>query len=231
VANATTHLELTHAIAEQAHTIAENTTRSQAIAQEALAASCQAQAAAINAVNIAAANKLQSVAELNAINKNTALATKNQLANGAQTLTELVAWDLDCTIKTLNSLRKHIAHVNAMEDRGSVGTQETTAIPHSTLTISTTPTMAMMTVTPGSILPGNDFVRASSTLHAETDSAIPELNTPPAIKDTKMTAVNITAPSIGGHATIVNVLKMLLDSGIITPLQVFHACIINNKQD
>ncbi len=46
-----------------------------------------------------------------------------------------------------------------------------------------------------------------------------------------MTAIDLTAPSIGGRATIVRALKMLLDSRIIMPLQVFHACIINNKQD
>jgi hypothetical protein len=199
--------------------------------QEAFAATCQAQAAAIDAVDIATANKLQCVAELNAINKNTAAATKNQLVNNAQTLTKSAAWDLHCAIKTLYSLLKCIAHANATEDGSSIGTQGTTATPCSTSTISTSPTMAMVMANPGSILPRNDFVHALPTLCTETESAICKLNAPPAIKDTKMTAIDLTAPSIGGRATIVRALKMLLDSRIIMPLQVFHACIINNKQD
>ncbi len=110
------------AIAKQASAIADNAMQSRAIVQEALAASCQAQAAAMDAVDVAAADELQCVAELNAIGKNTAAATKNQLVNSTQTLTKLTAWDLDCAIKTLNSLCKRIACANAMEDRGSIRT-------------------------------------------------------------------------------------------------------------
>jgi hypothetical protein len=106
-----------------------------------------------------------------------------------------------------------------------------TATPHSTLTIATTPTMAMAAVTPGSILPGNDFRRAASMLHAATALAIRELNAPPASKDAKMNPVNLTAPTIGGRTTIVNALKTLLDNRIINPLQVFHDHITNNEQD
>ncbi len=201
------------------------------IAQEALAASCRTRAAAINAVDIAATDESQCVAELNTIDKNTAVATKNQLANGAQTLTKLAAWDLDCAIKTLNSLRKCIARANATEDGGSIGTQGMTVTPCSMSTISTAPTMAMVMMTPDTILPRNDFVRASLTLRTEIELAICELNAPTAIKDTKMTAVNLAAPPIGGCATIVSTLKTLLDNGVVMPLQVFHARIINNKQD
>jgi hypothetical protein len=68
-------------------------------------------------------------------------------------------------------------------------------------------------------------------LRAETESAICKLNAPTAIEDTKMTAINLAAPSIRGRATIVSTLKMLLDNGIVMSLQVFHACIINNEQD
>jgi hypothetical protein len=231
VANTTTYLELRSAIAEQARAIADNAMWSREIAQEALAASHRAQAAAIDAIDIAAANKLQCVAELNAIDKNLAAATKNQFANGAQTLTELAAWDIDCAIKTLNSLRERIACANAMEDRGSIGTQGTTATTRSTSTIFTILTMVMATVTPVSILPGSDFVPTSSMLCVKTELVIRELNAPTSIKDTKMTAINLAAPSIGGRATIVSALKTLLDNRIVMPLQVFHALIINNKQD
>jgi hypothetical protein len=60
----------------------------QVTAQEALAAACCAQAAAIDAINIAITNESQCVAELNAINMDTKATTKSQLANSAQALAE-----------------------------------------------------------------------------------------------------------------------------------------------
>jgi hypothetical protein len=126
----------------------------------------------------------------------TKVTTKSQLAIGAQALAKTVARNHEGAVNTLNSLHKRMASTNATEDGGSVRTQGTAATPHSTLTISTTPTMAMATVTPGSILPGNDFTRAASMLHAATALAICELNAPPASKDAKMNPVNLTAPTI-----------------------------------
>jgi hypothetical protein len=57
VAQATTHLELMRAIAEQARTITKEAAWCQAIMQKSHAATCQAQAAAIDAVNVATTNK------------------------------------------------------------------------------------------------------------------------------------------------------------------------------
>ncbi len=190
-------------------------------AQEALVADCCAQAAAIDAIDIPIIDELQCVAELNTIVMDTKATTKSQLANGVQALAKTAACNHEGAVNALNSLCKRMASTNATEDGGSVRTQGMKATPHLTSTISTTPTMAMVTVTPGSILPGNDFRRAASMLHAATALAIGELDAPPASKDAEMNPVNLMAPTIGGCITIVNALKTLLDDRIIKPLQVF----------
>ena len=46
-----------------------------------------------------------------------------------------------------------------------------------------------------------------------------------------MNAINLAEPTIGGCATIISALKALLDNGILKPLLVFHAQIVNNAQD
>ena len=63
------------------------------------------------------------------------------------------------------------------------------------------------------------------------DSATRELNAPPASKDIPMTITNFMAPTTGGRTIIINTLKTLLDGRIITPLRLFHARIVNNRQD
>jgi hypothetical protein len=122
-------------------------------------------------------------------------------------------------------------NVNALDDGGSVRTQGTTSMPCSTSTISTTPTVAMVTDTPGSILPGNDFRRASSVLHAKTNAAICNINAPAAGKVVQINAIDLAAPTMGGPATIISVLKALLDGIILKPLLVFHVQITDNAQD
>jgi hypothetical protein len=231
VTQAATHLEFIRAIAKQGRLISDEAMQARVTAQEALAAACQAQAAVIDAIDITITNESQCVAELNTINMDKKVTTKSQLANGAKALAETVACNHEGAVNALNSLRKRMASINATEDRGSVRTQGTTATPRSMSTISTTLTMAMATVTPGSILPGNDFRRAASMLHTATALAIRELNAPPASMDARMNPVNITVPTIGGCTTIVNALKTLLDDKNIKHLQIFHTHISNNKQD
>jgi hypothetical protein len=205
--------------------------QAQVRAQEAITAVQQAQADTIDAINIPITDELQCVEELNAINMDKKATTKSQLANGTQTLTKTATCNNEDAINALNSLCKRMASTNGTEDGGSVRTQGMTATPCLMLTISTTPMMAMETVTPGSILPSNDFRRAASMLHAATALAICELNAPPASMNAQMNPVNLTAPTNGGRTTIVNALKTMLDDGIIKPLQVFHAHITNNEQD
>ena len=89
----------------------------------------------------------------------------------------------------------------------------------------------MTIIIPGSILPGNDFRRASLVLHAATNAAKREINTPAVGEDVQMNAINLADPTIGGCATIISALKALLDNGILKPLLVFHARIVNNAQD
>jgi hypothetical protein len=101
-------------------------------------------------------------------------------------------------------------------------------MPHSTLTISTTQTMATVMVTPRPILQGNNFLCTSSVLHKdkETVFTLHELIIHPPNKDIPMNAVEI-----GGRTTIINVLKKLLNDGIVMPLLAFYAYIVNNEQD
>jgi hypothetical protein len=79
VAQATTHLELTRAIAKQAHTIAKEATRCQATMQESLVATRQAGAATIDVVNIATIDETVLVAKLNIDDVNKAAVTKATL--------------------------------------------------------------------------------------------------------------------------------------------------------
>jgi hypothetical protein len=226
VAQATTHLELMRAIAEQAHTIAKEAMRCQATMQESLATTCRAQAAAINTVNVAIANKAVLMAELNANDVNKAVMTKSHLVHGAYVLTKTAAQNYQTAVTTLISLCECMASSNAMEDEGSIRTQGTMMTPCSTLTIFITPTMATVMMTPRPIFPGNYFVCTSLLLHAETALALHELNIHPPNKDTTMNIVKI-----GGRTTIINALKRLLDDGIIMPLQVFHVHIVNSEQE
>jgi hypothetical protein len=205
--------------------------RHRTISHETLAAACRVCAAAIDNVDVAAADEAQCVAELNATDMDTAAAAKNQLALGAQALFESATRTHEGAVHALNALRERTANANAPDDEGSIRTQGTTTTPRSMSSISTTPTVAMATVTPGLILPGNDFRPATSVLHYETTAAIRDIDAIAASKDVLRNAIDLTAPTIRERATIISALKTLLDDGIITPLQVYHARIANNAQD
>jgi hypothetical protein len=213
VAQATTNLELTCAIVEQACTIAKKVTRCQATTQESLAATLQARVAAMDAVNVATSKNAVLVVELNTDDVNKAAMTKSHLAHGAHVLTETAARNYKAAITTLNSLCKCLTHSNMMEDEGSVRAQGTMTMPCLTLTISTTLTIATVMMTLRPILQGNNFVHALSVIHKETALALHELNIHPPNKDTLMKIVKI-----GGRTTIINVLNKLLYDGIFMPL-------------
>ena len=78
-------------------------------------------------------------------------------------------------------------------------------------------------VTPGSILPRNDFRWAASILHDATTAAIREID--------HVAADEYTPARINGRTTIITMLKTLLDDGIVMPLQIFRARIVDNEQD
>jgi len=198
VTQATSQLKLMHALIDQARVVAnEATTRRCATMHQTLAVARRARPTAIDTVDVAIADKAQCVAELNAADMDTVAATKNQLTLGTQELFESTTHAHEGAVHSLNSLRECVANANMPDDESSVRTQEMMAMPRSTSTISTTPTVMTATVTPGSILPGNNFVRATSVLHAETTTAIHDINAPVSGVDARLNASILAAPTIG----------------------------------
>jgi hypothetical protein len=104
--------------------------------------------------------------------------------------------------------------------------------PRSKSTISLTPTgMTTATITPGTIIPGNPYVRASSLLHHKTATALREINIPQEPEDMPMELVaNSTKITMGGQAIIISALKALLDQGIVEPIRLFCVQLISNKE-
>jgi hypothetical protein len=86
-------------------------------------------------------------------------------------------------------------------------------------------------VTPGFIIPRNDFRRATSLLHHETNAAIREIVTITADDNVPKKITDSMTPMIDRRDAVISALKTLLDSGIITPLEVFHARVVDNAQD
>jgi hypothetical protein len=92
----------------------------------------------------------------------------------------------------------------------------------------------MTTITPNSvctIIPGNPYVRASSLLWAETNSAIQELQTNSQGDVAMAEAGETNSAIIGGCAIILNALRQLVEHGLIVPLQRFHSQIKQNEQE
>ena len=86
VVQATSHLELMHALVNQACTVADEATQRRSVSNKTLAAARHVHAAAIDTVDIATTDKSQCVAELNALDMDTMATAKNQLALGAQAI-------------------------------------------------------------------------------------------------------------------------------------------------
>ena len=90
----------------------------------------------------------------------------------------------------------------------------------------------MTRITPnstGTIIPGNHYVRASSLLRAETNSAIRELQTNPQGDVTMAEGEDTNPIIIGGRAIVLNALRQLVEHGLVVPLQRFHAQIKRNE--
>jgi hypothetical protein len=233
MAQATSHHELMRALVDQARVVADKATHAHTAAHETLAAARCAYAAAINNVNIAATDESQCIAELNAANMDTAAAAKSQLALGAQALFESVTRAYANAVHALSALRKRTTNANDPDNaKGSVRTHGMMATPRSMSLLSTTPTvtMAKVTVTPRLILPA-PFRWAASLLHHETTAAIRNIVVVATGKDIPRNVPGATTPRINRQAAVASALKMLLDVGIVTPLQAFHACIVDNAQD
>ena len=250
VTQATSHLELMRALLNQARTVADEATRCRTTAHETLATARRARAAAIDDIDIAAADESQCVAELNAADMDAAAVAKNKLAAGAQALYESATRAHVDATRALNTLRENTTNANAPSNNAnpgginrstttlrstplSVGSIRSTTTPRSMSSLSTTPTMATTTTreTQGAILPGNDFQRATSLLHRETTMAIHDIvvvateNTPRNVSNAATSQMN------EGRTAVTNALKTLLDDGIVMPLRAFHTRIINSAQD
>ena len=234
VSQATSHLEVMRELVNQACVIANEATRTHMATHKTLAATCRERAAAIDPINVTASDKSQCIAELHAANMVTVAAAKSKLATGAQALFEAATRTHADAVHTLNALRERTTDANTLDDaEGSVRTHGTTATPRSMSSLSTTPTVAMTTamVTRGFIILRNDFRQAASLLHHETNAAIREIVTITADEDVPRKITDSTTPMINRRAAVISALKMLLDNGIITPMQVFHACVVDNAQD
>ena len=160
VAQATSQLKLMRSLVNQARVVANKATRIRMAAHKTLTAACRACAAAIDPINGAAADKSQCVAELHAADMDTVAAAKSQLATGAQALFKSATRTHADAVHAFNALRKRTTNANALDDaEGSVRTYGTTATPRLMLSLSTTPMVAMATVsvTLGLILPRNNF--------------------------------------------------------------------------
>ena len=243
VTQATSHLELMRALVNQARAIADDATRDRTDAHEALATARRMHSAAIDPVDIATAEEAQCVAELDAADKDTVAAGKSQLALGAQRLFETATRAHESAVHALTALRERTAPANAPDNEdsvrpneataddavGSVRTHDTTATPRSTSSLSTTSTVAMTTamVTPGDILPGNDFRRAASLLHNETHAAIRNIYT---FATEEEAPTDWTMRTNDGRDAVISALVTLLTDGIATPLRVFQARVADNAQ-
>ncbi len=106
----------------------------------------------------------------------------------------------------------------------------TTTSPHSTSTLSSISTkQGVITQTPGTILPGNSFLHASSLLHRKTTAAIQETNAPTYSADnTPMETTEMATQSIGGWGNIIAALKTLLDHGVVELICQCHSCLVSN---
>jgi hypothetical protein len=189
------------ALVNQARVVADEATRIRMAAHDTLAAARCERAAAIDPIDVAATKKSQCVAELHAADMDTVAAAKSQLATGAQALFESTTCTHADAVYALNALRERTTNANAPDDaEGSVRTYGTTATPRLMSSLSTTPTVAMATatVTPGLILPRNDFRRAASLLHHETNAAIRDIVAIAAGEDVPRNTTDSTTPTIDG---------------------------------
>jgi hypothetical protein len=192
VAEATTQKDLTRTIAEEAQTITEEAAQQRAQAHKGLAEAHCARTAVIDPVGVATAKEAVEVMEVTANKMERNATTKGNIAYGASALAKRACNNYYAAINALNSLCKRRSDSGGSKtgDGASIGTQGTTTMPRLMSTLSTTPTTAAAMRTPGSIILGNPFMRASLLLHEETAMAIRDINAPKG-KDIPMESVGI----------------------------------------
>ena len=231
VTQATAQKDLARAISLQAQTIAEEAARGREQARLGLEEAHGMRATVIDPIEIAQAEV--TLCELDRV-----ATEKGHIAYGANAFNKRACEEYEEAMKTLTNLCERFVRNNdngtpsngaSMSSRGSTTTPRTT-----TSTLSSVSTNAgIITQTPGTILPGNPYVRASSLLHRETAAAIWEINAPTdSTVDTPMdNMIDMTTPSIGGRMNVITALKTLLDQGIVEPIRQFHTCLTSNEQE
>ncbi len=212
---ANTQKELEDAIAHQARGVAEEVAKQLADAKARLDNAQSDRSAAVDEIEIAAANEMIMVAEVTYGKINHAAITKNRIALGANTNAIIAGGNYEAAVKALEELWA-MTSTTSLSPPSFLAPQATTRItPNSTSTI----------------IPGNHYVRASSLLWAETNSAIWELQTNPQgdVMMAEEDDTNLTI--IGGRAIVLNALRQLLEHGLVVPIQRFHAQIKKNEQE
>jgi hypothetical protein len=232
---ATTQMDLAHAIAEQARLIADKSLKCCTNVHTALKEACRAQVSTINPIKIAKADKMIEVAEVTVSELERAATAKGNIAYGANAFAERACDEPHATVNALKKLHNQAAEGasgNMGSSNSSMSSQGTITTNRSTSTISSTPTrMTTTTITPGTIIPGNPYVRAPSLLHRKTADALMEINIPWEPEDMPMELVaNSTDITSGGQAILISTLKVLLDQGIVEPIRLFCMQLISNKE-
>jgi hypothetical protein len=239
VTQATAQKDLARAISLQAQTIAEEAARSREQARLGLEETRVMRATVIDPIEIAQADEQVEIAEVTLCELDRVATEKGHIAYGANAFNDRACYEYEEAMKTLTNLRERIARNNdngTPSDGASMSScgSSTTTPRTTTSTLSSVSTNAgIITQTPGTILPGNPYVRASSLLHRETAAAIWEINAPTnSTDDTPMdNMIDMTTPSIGGRRNVITALKTLLDRGIVEPIRQFHTCLTSNEQE
>jgi hypothetical protein len=239
VAQATSQLELMRGLVDQARAAAEDASRTRATAHESLAAARKTHREAIDDVDIATADELLCVAELNTADIDKIAAAKRQLTLGAQALFESATSNHADAVNALNALCGRTINdaESFMRTRGTMTPRSTSSL--STISTAATPPARLATAlmtqrsiihTPTVSLP-NPYRLAASLLYEETNTAIRDRVVTTTGEDALSDVPNVTTPTITGRKTVISALKTLLDNGIDKPLQTFYARTAEHEQN
>ena len=130
----------------------------------------------IDPIEIAQADKQVEFAEITLCELDRVATEKGHIAYWANAFNERACEDYEEAMKTLTNLRERFSRNNnngSPSDGAFMSSRGSTTTPRTTSTLSSISTnTGIITQTPGTILPGNLYVRASSLLHRKTAAAI-----------------------------------------------------------
>ena len=149
--------------------------------------------AAVNKIEVVAANERAMVAEITYGELDFAAATKSRIAFGASANAVTADGAYRAAVKALDDLCAHPSPTT---------TAPTTKSPPSPPSPQAATTAIITPNTVGTIILGNHYVRASSLLWAEMETAIRELQTNP-LGDLAMVEARETNPTVIGRRIIV----------------------------